>query len=112
MEIGKLNMNIHFSLAPLQVNFWATVTSNSVRPMLRTVVLSVLSVTLVYCGQTIGWIKMPLGMEGLGPEDTVLDRHPAPPQAERGTAVPPLFGACLLWPNGRPSHTATAELLL
>jgi len=22
-----------------------------------------LSVTLVYCGQTVGWIKMPLGME-------------------------------------------------
>jgi len=30
----------------------------------RTVVcLSCLSVTLVYCGQTVGWIKMPLGME-------------------------------------------------
>ena len=39
-----------------------------------TVVLSVLSVTLVYCGQTVGWIKMPLGMEvGLSPGDTVLD---------------------------------------
>jgi len=35
----------------------------------RTVVLSVcLSVTLVYCDQTVGWIKMKLGMEvGLGP---------------------------------------------
>jgi len=36
----------------------------------RTVVcLSVcLSVTLVYCGQTVGWIKMKLDMEvGLGP---------------------------------------------
>ena len=32
-------------------------------------VLSVcLSVTLVYCGQTVGWIKMKLGMQvGLGP---------------------------------------------
>jgi len=34
----------------------------------RTVVLSVclsvcLSVTLVYCGQTVGWIKMKLGMQ-------------------------------------------------
>ena len=29
--------------------------------------LSVLSVTLVYCGQTVGWIKMKLGMQvGLG----------------------------------------------
>jgi len=31
-------------------------------------VLSCLSVTLVYCDQTVGWIKMKLGMEvGLGP---------------------------------------------
>jgi len=30
--------------------------------------LSVLSVTLVYCGQTVGWNKMKLGKEvGLGP---------------------------------------------
>ena len=34
----------------------------------------------VYCGQTAGWIKMPLGMEvGLGPGDIVLDGDPAPP---------------------------------
>ena len=26
-------------------------------------VMSVLSVTLVYCGQTVGWIKMKLSME-------------------------------------------------
>jgi len=32
----------------------------------------------VYCGQTAGWIKMPLGMEvGLGPVDIVLDGDPA-----------------------------------
>ena len=31
-----------------------------------------LSVTLVYCGQTVGWIKMPLGMEvGLGPSNVL-----------------------------------------
>jgi len=31
-----------------------------------------LSAMLVYCGQTIRWIKMPLGMEvGLGPGHTV-----------------------------------------
>ena len=49
----------------------------------RTVVVSVLSVclpvTLAYCGQTAGWIKMPLGMEvGLGPGDMVLDGYPVP----------------------------------
>jgi len=36
--------------------------------------LPVLSVTLVYCGQTVGWIKQPPGMEvDLSPGDTVLD---------------------------------------
>jgi len=40
--------------------------------------LSVLSVTLVYYGQTVGWIKMKLGMEvGLGPGHIVLDGDPA-----------------------------------
>jgi len=59
--------------------FWATVT----RPMLRDgcpVCLSCLSVTLVYCGQTVGRIKMPLGVEvGLVPGDIVLDGDPAAP---------------------------------
>jgi len=42
--------------------------------------LPCLSVTLVYCGQTVGWIKMPLGTEvGLGPGDIVLDGDPAAP---------------------------------
>ena len=46
----------------------------------RTVVLSVLSVTLVYCGQTDERIKMKLGMQvGLSPGHIVLDRNPAPP---------------------------------
>ena len=44
------------------------------------VCLSVLSVTLVYCGKTVGRIKMKLGTDvGLGPRDIVLDRDPAPP---------------------------------
>jgi len=34
----------------------------------------------VCCGQTAGWIKMPLGREvDLGPVDIVLDGNPAPP---------------------------------
>jgi len=41
--------------------------------------LSVRSVTLVYCGQTVGWIKVKLGMqEGLGHGHIVLDGDPAP----------------------------------
>jgi len=45
----------------------------------RTVVcLSCLSVTLVYCGQKVGWIKMKLGKEvRLGPGHIVLDGDPA-----------------------------------
>jgi len=38
-----------------------------------------LSVTLVYCGQTVGWIKMKLGKQvGLGADHIVLDGDPAP----------------------------------
>jgi len=41
---------------------------------------------LAYCGQTVGWIKMPLGTEvGLGPGDIVSDGDQLPP-TERGTA--------------------------
>jgi len=39
----------------------------------------VLSVTLVYSGQMVGWIKMKPGMEvDLGPSHIVLDGDPAP----------------------------------
>ena len=31
----------------------------------------------VYCGQMVGWIKLPLSTEvGLGPDDTMLDGDP------------------------------------
>jgi len=61
--------------------------------------LSCLSVTLVYCGQTVGSIKMKLGMDlvGLGPGHSVFDGDPAPP---KGHSPPPICGLCLLWPNG------------
>jgi len=66
--------------------------------------LSVMSVSLMYCGQAAGWIKMPLGTEvGLSPSDIVLGGNPALPTV-RGTAAPPVFDPCLLWPNGRPSQ--------
>ena len=52
--------------------------------------LSCLYVTLVYCSQMAGWIKMPLGMEiGLGPVDFVLDGQPVhPPQKGGGAPLP------------------------
>jgi len=50
--------------------------------------LSELFVTLVYCGQTVGWI-MPLRVEiGLGPGYIVLDGDPAP---REGAQYPPRF---------------------
>ena len=95
----------------------------------------------VCCGQTAGWIKMPLGMEvGLGPGHklpglkgaqsplfgyvycgqsarrmmgqyaTWYESRPRPrPHCVRKKlppkgAQPPIFGSCLLWPNGRPSQ--------
>ena len=52
----------------------------------------------VRCGQTAGWTKMTLGMEvGLGTGDFVFDGDPAP---QKKGAEPPVFGSCLLWPNG------------
>ena len=85
-------------------NFWATVCKTvrrrayALRPLSLCPVLFVLTVTLVYCGQTVGWIKVKLGMQvGLGPGHIVLDGDPAP-LPQRGTA--PIFGPYRLWPNG------------
>jgi len=51
----------------------------------------------VYCGQMVGWIKMPLGTEvNLGPSDVVLDWVAALPN--RGTA--PSFRFMSIMANG------------
>jgi len=92
---------------------WATVCT-MVRPMLSdrcpvclSVCLSVLSVTLVYCCQTVGWIKMKFGLQvGLGPGHIVLDGDPASPPLKGGRA-PPIFDPYLLWPNGWMDEDAT-----
>jgi len=56
----------------------------------------------VCCGQTAGWIKMPLGTKvGLDPDRIVLHGTQIP--LPKGTQ-PPIFGPCLLWPNGLPSQ--------
>jgi len=65
----------------------------------RCPVLSVLSDTLVYCGQTVGWIKIKLGMQvSLCPCHTVLDGDPAT-RPQRGTA-----------PNFRPMSVVAKRL--
>jgi len=67
----------------------------------------------VYCGQTAGWIKMPLGTEvGLGPDDIMLDGDPAlPPQKgasfPKGGGPPEKRGGA---PNLRPMSIAAKRL--
>jgi len=62
----------------------------------------------VYCGQTAGWIKIPLGKEvGLGLGDIVLDGDPAHP-TERDTAAPTFGPMRAHWRN----LANTIELML
>ena len=69
------------------------------------VFLSVLSVTLLYSGQTVESINMKLGMQvGLGPGHIVLDGDPAPLPKWVQT---PILGPYLLWPNDWMDHDAT-----
>ena len=67
---------------------------------------------LVYCSQTVGWIKTALGTEvGRGPGvagDIVLDGDPAPPRKE---AQQPLTFRPLSIVAKRSTVSATAELL-
>jgi len=70
--------------------------------------LSCLSVTLAHCGQTVGWIKMPLGTEVvLGPGYIALDGTQLPPR--KGAQQSPPF-----WPMSivakRSPISATTEL--
>ena len=56
-------------------------------------------------GQTVGWIKMKLGFQvGLGPGHIALYGTQLPPK--RGQSLP-IFGLCLLWPNGWMDQDAT-----
>jgi len=62
----------------------------------------------ICCGQMAGWSKMPLGrVVGLSPNEIVLDWDPASPPQKRGRAPRPIFGPCLLWPNGWMDQDAT-----
>ena len=63
----------------------------------------------VHYGQTVGWIRMLVGVEvGRGPGDVVLDGDPAPP-TERGTAAPSFRPMSIV--AKRSPISATAELL-
>jgi len=88
------------------ITFWATVCKTVRRMLYWTVVVSVclsvclfvcpvlclLSVTLVYCGQTVRQIKMKLGTHvSLGPGHIVSNGDPAP--HKKGHSPPPQFSA-------------------
>ena len=62
----------------------------------------------VLCGQTAGWIKIPLGIEvGLGPDHIMLDGDPTSSYpTEKGHSLP-LFILCSLWQNGWMDQDAT-----
>jgi len=88
--VGDMTTPVHCCNQPCKlgssmnqcVGVWATV-CKTVRPMLSGRCLSVLSVTLVYCSQTVGWIKIKLGMQvSLGLGHIVGPSHPS----QRGTA--------------------------
>jgi len=54
-----------------------------------------------------GRIKMPLGREiGVSPSEIVLEMGTQLPSPKKG-AEPPIFGPCLLWPNGYMDQDAT-----
>ena len=62
----------------------------------------------VYCSQMAAWIKIPLGMEvGLGSDHMVLDGEPSCPPQKGAEFLSPIFGPCLLWPNGWIDQDAT-----
>jgi len=85
-------------------HFWVTV-CKTVRPLLSDPCLSVLSVTLVYCGQTVGCIKMKLGMDvGLGPSHIVLDGDPAPPSKGHSPHFWPMY-VVAKWLDGLRYHS-------
>jgi len=64
--------------------------------------------SMVYYGQTAGWIKMPFGTKvGLGPAHNMLHEEPAPPK--RGTG--PKFSAPMSIVAKRSPISATAEHL-
>ena len=62
------------NFAPLAAELGPVVWGTPANFALYRIICPVLSVTLVYCDQTVAWIKMKLGMPvGLGPGHIVLD---------------------------------------
>ena len=100
MYYGIWLMSVIFFIAVhIRTSVFGQLLQVTVHPMLQdccslcVVCLSCLSVMLVYCGQMVGWIKMPLSTEvGLSPGDIVLDGDPAAPPS-RNKGAQPQFSA-------------------
>jgi len=61
----------------------------------------------VHCGQTVGCIKMKLGMEARPrPWPHCVRSGPSSPSPQKRRR-PPIFGPCLLWPKGWMDQDAT-----
>ena len=86
---------------------FGAIVCKTVRPMLSDRCLScpVLSVPLVYCGQTVGWIQMKLGMPvGLGPGLNVLDDPGPPPPTEHSPRNFSPISVVAKWLDGSRCH--------
>jgi len=82
----------------------------TVRPMLSDRCRSCLSVKLVYCVQTLGWIRMPLGMVvGLNPGHIVFDRDPALPHT-KGRSTPTFRPMSIVAQRSPMSATLVTQL--
>ena len=86
---------VNFSVHMVRLHhFWSNMLSDRCLSC-----LSCLSVTLVYCCQTVGRIKVKLGMQvGLGPGHICVRWGPSSPSPKG--AQPPIFGLYLLRLNG------------
>ena len=108
--ISTSGLGVGASRASFIAVFWRPL-QVTVRPMLRdhSPVCPVCNKTLVYCGQTVGYIRMPLGMKVcLSPGDIVLDGDAAPPRKGHS---PSIFRPTSIMAK-RPPISVTAELLL
>ena len=104
--------------------FWPTVSKTvppyAIGPLsVLCVCLSVLSLTLVYCGQTVGWLKIKLGVQvGLGPGHIMLDGDPAlPPQQGHNSQFSAHFycgqtAGCTKMPLGMELGLSPADFVL
>jgi len=105
-------MDVVFNAVPIILSntaFWTTV-CETVSPY-AIGQLSDCLVTLVYCGQTIGWIKMLLATQvGLDQGDIVLDGDPALPSPRKAAQQPTTFRPMSIVAKRSPI-LATAELL-